>query len=52
MSKTQENLKASEEFIRSVLLRNFNQKIDADQLRTAAEKLCEAVPGKKEKVAA
>jgi hypothetical protein len=52
MGKTQQNLAASEEFIRSVLMRNFNQKIDATELRAAAEKLCEAVPGKKEKVPA
>jgi hypothetical protein len=52
MGKTQQNLKASEEFIRAVLMRNFNQKVDTKQLRSAAEKLCEAVPGKKEKVAA
>ncbi len=46
MGKTRDNLKASEELIRSVLERNFKQKIKNDVLRAAAEKLCEAVPGK------
>lgn len=47
MAKTDTNLKASEAFIRSVLAKHFNQKkIDAEALRAAAEKLCEAVPGK------
>jgi hypothetical protein len=32
-----------EEFVASVLARNFNQKIDHDSLRSAAEKVAEAV---------
>ena len=45
MAKTDENLKASEEFIRKVLEKNFKQtKFDAKLLRAAAAKLCEAVP--------
>lgn len=44
MPKTETNLKASEEFIRSVLRRHFQQAVDEDDLRAAAQKLCEAVP--------
>lgn len=44
MAKTEQNLKASEEFIRAVLQRNFKQKVPQEELRSAAEKLCEAVP--------
>ncbi len=45
MAKTKENVKASEKFIRELLAKRFNQKkIDAESLRAAAEKLCEAVP--------
>lgn len=45
MAKTEENLKASEKFIRKVLSKNRKQtKFDAKILRAAAEKLCEAVP--------
>lgn len=53
MAKTEQNLKASEEFIRQVLERNFHQKVNAEELRAAAEKLCEALPERqKEKEAA
>jgi hypothetical protein len=51
MAKTEQNLKASEEFIRRVLEQNFRQKVDADALRTAAEKLCEALPERKKEAA-
>jgi hypothetical protein len=51
MAKTEDNLKTSEEFIRDVLSRNFNQKIDQESLRAAAEKLCAALP-ERQKVAA
>lgn len=44
MAKTEHNLKASEDFIRSVLQRHFRQNVQGDDLRTAAEKLCAAVP--------
>ena len=45
MAKSEQNLKASEQFIREVLTKNFKQrKFDAKLLRAAAEKLCEAVP--------
>lgn len=48
MAKTEKNLKASEEFIRKVLAKNFKQKkFDAKLLREAATKLCEAVPTQK-----
>jgi uncharacterized protein YktA (UPF0223 family) len=46
MGKSKENIQASAEFIRSVLEKNFNQKVKAKDLKAAAEKLCEAVPGK------
>jgi hypothetical protein len=51
MAKTDDNLKASEIFIRDVLKKNFNQQVDPEKLRVAAEKLCEALP-EKQKVAA
>lgn len=45
MKKTNQSLKkASEEFIRSVLEKNFHQKVQPDQLDQAAEKLSKAIP--------
>jgi len=44
MAKTEQNLKASEDFIREVLAKNFHQSVPTEQLRAAAEKLCEALP--------
>lgn len=44
MAKTEQNLKASEDFIRSVLAKHFKQNVDAESLRSAAEKLCGALP--------
>jgi hypothetical protein len=44
MAKSEQNLKASEDFIRKVLEENFKQKVDKDSLRSAAEKLCGAIP--------
>jgi hypothetical protein len=51
MAKTEQNLKATEDFIRGVLATNFNQKIKEDALRKAAEQLCDAMPTRR-KVAA
>jgi hypothetical protein len=51
MAKTEDNIKASEDFIRDVLAKNFNQQVDPESLRVAAAKLCEALP-EREKVAA
>ena len=51
MAKNEENMKASEDFIREVLKKNFNQKVDPERLRAAAEKLCAALPGKQRKAA-
>ena len=44
MAKTDQNLKAAEEFIRATLAKNFKQDVDQDRLRAAAKKLCEALP--------
>lgn len=44
MAKTETNLKASEDFIRDVLSKNFQQTVKNDQLRAAAERLCEVMP--------
>ena len=44
MAKTEKNIRASEEFIREVLAKNFHQTLRGDRLRAAAEKLCEALP--------
>ncbi len=44
MAKTEQNLQASEDFIRQVLEKNFRQKVNPEELRLAAEKLCEALP--------
>jgi hypothetical protein len=46
MAKNDQNLKASEDFIRQVLAKNFRQSVPADALRAAAEKLCASVPGR------
>lgn len=51
MAKTEDNVKASEDFIRSVLSKNFNQDVNKEALRAAAEKLCAALP-ERQKVAA
>jgi hypothetical protein len=51
VAKTEQNLKASEEFIRKVLSDNFQQSVDAERLRNAAEKLCSALP-ERERIAA
>lgn len=51
MAKTEDNVKASEDFIRDVLSKNFDQKVDKEALRAAAEKLCAAMP-ERQKVAA
>ncbi len=44
MAKTEKNLKTSEDFIRKVLSENFKQRVDPESLRSAAEKLCSALP--------
>lgn len=51
MAKSEQNLKASEQFIRTVLERNFGQSVPADALRNAAEKLCEALPERQRQAA-
>jgi hypothetical protein len=51
VAKTEDNLKASEEFIREVLAKNFNQAVDPEALRTAAEKLCAALPERQKQAA-
>lgn len=48
MAKTEQNLKESEEFIRQVLAKNFRQEVKSKELRAAAEKLCDALPTRKE----
>ena len=44
MAKTETNLKVTEDFIREVLSKNFKQTVKPDQLRAAAEKLCDVMP--------
>ena len=44
MAKTEENIRRNEDFIRGVLERNFKQSVKPDDLRAAAERLCEAMP--------
>lgn len=44
MAKTEANLKATEDFVRRVLQKNFKQTLSADELRNAAQRLCEAIP--------
>ena len=44
MAKTEQNLRAAEDFVRTTLAKNFRQDVDRDRLRAAAEKLCEAIP--------
>lgn len=51
MAKTEQNLKATEDFIRRVLADNFQQGVDADSLRSAAEKLCGAIPERQREAA-
>lgn len=47
MAKTERNIRESEDFIREVLSKNFHQTVREEELRIAAEKLCEALPEKK-----
>ena len=51
MPKTETNIKANEDFIKSVLQKNFGQSVDSSVLRQAAIKLCEAFPKVDEKAA-
>lgn len=51
MAKNEQNLQASEDFIRKVLEQNFKQKVPSDALRAAAEKLCEAIPQRQKEAA-
>lgn len=51
MPRTEDNLRNSEEFIRSVLQKNFGQAVDAEKLRLAAQRLCEAIPAAQQEVA-
>lgn len=44
MAKNEQNLKTAEEFVRTTLAKNFGQSVDADRLRSAAEKLVAAIP--------
>ncbi|HEV7436800.1 MAG TPA: hypothetical protein VGO22_18330 [Pseudorhizobium sp.] len=44
MAKTEQNLKATEEFIRQTMAKNFRQEVKPEELRVAAERLCEALP--------
>ena len=44
MAKTEQNLRTTEDFIRKVLSDNFRQSVPSDALRSAAEKLCDALP--------
>ena len=52
MAKTETNLRASETFIKTVLERNFNQKVEDEALKSAAKKLCEALPESRARKAA
>ena len=47
MAKNEQNIQASEDFIRTVLANNFKQDVPADALRKAAEALCDAIPAKR-----
>ena len=49
MPKTDRNIQATEQFIRSVLAENFKQEIAGEALRDAAAKLCAALPHTREK---
>ncbi|MCZ4342718.1 hypothetical protein O4H52_13945 [Sphingomonadaceae bacterium G21617-S1] len=51
MAKTEDNIKLSENFIRSVLEKNFRQKVGSEDLRAAAEKLCAALPAREREAA-
>jgi hypothetical protein len=51
MSKTEQNLKLVEDFIRGVLKSNFRQDVKKEDLRSAAEKLCDAIPAQKTQAA-
>lgn len=52
MARTDKNIKETQEFIRSVLERNFRQQVADDDLRAAAERLCDAIPSHRQQQAA
>ncbi len=43
MSYDQKSMAKAEAFVRDVLSKNFNQKVDSETLRTVAEKVSRAV---------
>ena len=51
MARTEKNIETSEEFIRKVLAKNFHQQVAQDELRTAAERLCDAIPSRRQQQA-
>lgn len=44
MTEKQKALLDAQEFVKTVLAKNFNQKVKATELRAAAEKILDAVP--------
>jgi hypothetical protein len=51
MTRTDQGIKASEDFIRKVLADNFKQSVDAETLRAAAQKLCSSLPERQREAA-
>jgi hypothetical protein len=47
MTKNKQNMVEAQELVRNILEKNFNQKVTAKSVRTAAEKLLETVPAPK-----
>jgi hypothetical protein len=51
MPETEKNIVETEKFIRDVLEKNFNQRVDPEVLKAAAKKLRAALPGAQKRVA-
>jgi hypothetical protein len=44
MTKNKQNMAAAEQLVKDILSENFNQKVSAKSLRSAAAKVLESVP--------
>jgi len=44
MTEHRDTIQAAEDFVRSVLAKNFNQKVNSESARSAAEKIVRGLP--------
>ncbi|MDF0601268.1 hypothetical protein P1J78_11050 [Psychromarinibacter sp. C21-152] len=51
MTKSQENIKRSQEFIQRIMKERFGQDVPDEDLERAARDLCDAIPGREKEAA-